>query len=77
LIVILLRNKFVSPNATREVLPALFKGSEVGNAWQSRALALKAIASLADHAPEQLGASLPDVRLLILHYFLLVFMALL
>ena len=49
----------------------------MGNAWQSRALALKAIASLADHAPEQLGASLPDVCLLILHYFLLVFMALL
>lgn len=51
----------MSANAVPLVLKDFFTASEVGVAWQSRALALKAIASLADHAPEQLGASLPDV----------------
>ena len=51
----------MSPNAVREVLPVLFKASEVGVAWQTRALSLSIIASFGDHAPEQLGNSLPDV----------------
>ena len=51
----------MSANAVTLVLKDLFSASEVGVAWQTRALALKAIASLADHAPEQLGASLPEV----------------
>lgn len=51
----------MSPNSVREVLPTLFANSLVGVAWQSRALALKIIASFADHAPEQLGNSLPEV----------------
>lgn len=51
----------MSPNAVREVLPVLFKNSEVGIAWQTRALSLKIVASLADHAPEQLGHALPEV----------------
>ena len=51
----------MSVNAVPIVLKDLFRASEVGVAWQTRALALKAMASLADHAPEQLGASLPDV----------------
>lgn len=51
----------MSALAVPQVLKALFQASQVGVAWQTRALALKAIASLANHAPEQLGASLPDV----------------
>ncbi|RYG66733.1 hypothetical protein EON64_09105, partial [archaeon] len=51
----------MNPNAVREVLPALFEAAEVGVAWQTRALSLKIIASFADHAPVQLGNSLPDV----------------
>lgn len=51
----------MSPNSVREVLPVLFKCSEVGVAWQTRALALRVIASFGDHAPEQLGNSLPEV----------------
>ena len=51
----------MSANAVPIVLKDLFTASEIGVAWQTRALALKAIASLADHAPEQLGASLPEV----------------
>lgn len=51
----------MSPNSVIGVLPSLFKAAEVGVAWQTRALALKALASFADHAPEQLGFSLPEV----------------
>ena len=51
----------MNPNAVREVLPTLFTNSAVGVAWQTRALALKIISSFGDHAPEQLGNSLPDV----------------
>lgn len=51
----------MSPNVVRAILPHLFKASEVGVAWQTRALALKTIANLSDHAPEQLGNSLPEV----------------
>jgi elongation factor 3 len=51
----------MSPDGVRAVLPHLFASSQVGVAWQTRALALKTIAVLADHAPEQLGDSLPDV----------------
>lgn len=48
-------------NSVREVLTHLFKCSEVGVAWQTRALALKTIASFGDTAPEQLGNALPEV----------------
>ena len=51
----------MSANAVPIVLKDFFEASEIGVAWQTRALALKAMASLADHAPEQLGASLPEV----------------
>lgn len=51
----------MSSNGLIACLPALFKASEVGVAWQTRALALKTIASFGDHAPEQLGNMLPDV----------------
>jgi elongation factor 3 len=51
----------MSPNAVREVLPQLFAAAAVGQAWQSRALALKIIAAFGDNAPEQLGNALPDV----------------
>jgi len=51
----------MSSNAVDLTLPSLFKASEVGIAWQTRALALKVIASFGDHSPEQLGFSLPKV----------------
>jgi len=51
----------MSPNAVRDLLPVLFKHAEVGVAWQTRALCLKIVASLSDHAPEQLGHALPEV----------------
>jgi len=51
----------MSANCLREVLPHLFAASQVGVAWQSRALALKVIASFGDYAPEQLGFALPLV----------------
>ena len=51
----------MSPNAVKDILPILFKHSEVGVAWQTRALSLKIVATFADHAPEQLGHSLPEV----------------
>lgn len=51
----------MSSNALRVVLPTLFECSQIGVAWQTRALALKTIASFGDHAPEQLGFSLPEV----------------
>jgi elongation factor 3 len=51
----------MSPNALNEVLPALFAASEVGVAWQTRALSLKVIAAFGDYAPEQLGFALPQV----------------
>lgn len=49
------------PDSVREILPHLFKHSEIGVAWQTRALALNVIATFADHAPEQLGFALPEV----------------
>jgi hypothetical protein len=52
----------ISPNAVMEILPHLFKATEVGVAWQTRALALRSIASFSEHAPEQLGFSLPEVN---------------
>jgi elongation factor 3 len=51
----------MSANAVGEVLPALFEKIAVGNAWQSRALALKIIGTFGDHAPEQLAVCLPEV----------------
>eukprot|EP01033_Poteriospumella_lacustris_P007241 gene7244-5213_t len=51
----------MSPNCVREVLPALFEASKSGVAWQTRTLSLKIIASFSDHAPYQLGFSLPNV----------------
>lgn len=52
----------MSANALRVVLPILFVSSQVGVAWQTRALALKTVATFGDHAPEQLGFSLPEVQ---------------
>jgi len=51
----------MSMNSVREVLDVLFASAAVGQAWQSRVLALNMIASFGDHAPEQLGSSLPAV----------------
>ena len=51
----------ISPNAVKEVLPFLFQGLDISCKWQTRVAALNAIASFADHAPEQLGFALPDV----------------
>ena len=51
----------MSPNALQAILPALFTASEVGVAWQTRALALKVVAAFGDYAPEQLGFALPQV----------------
>ena len=51
----------MSANAVREVLQFLFKAAEVEMNWQTRALALRMIASFGDHAPEQLGFALPEV----------------
>lgn len=51
----------MSANAAREALPYLYAASEIEVNWQTRAFALKMIASLGDHAPEQLGFALPDV----------------
>jgi elongation factor 3 len=51
----------MSPNAVPEVLSILFPLTQVGIAWQTRALALKTIASFGDFSPEQLGFNLPQV----------------
>lgn len=51
----------MNPNAVREVLPQLFTAAAVGSPWQTRALALKVIATFGDNAPEQLGNALPEV----------------
>lgn len=52
-------------------MPALFQGAAVGAPWQTRALSLKIIASFADHAPVQLGSSLPEVKIHFSFYFTL------
>ena len=51
----------MSSNGLVASFPTLFKCAEVGGQWQTRALALKTIASFGDHAPEQLGNMLPEV----------------
>eukprot|EP00286_Rhodomonas_abbreviata_P028560 CAMPEP_0181301550 /NCGR_PEP_ID=MMETSP1101-20121128/7484_1 /TAXON_ID=46948 /ORGANISM="Rhodomonas abbreviata, Strain Caron Lab Isolate" /LENGTH=1024 /DNA_ID=CAMNT_0023406863 /DNA_START=86 /DNA_END=3160 /DNA_ORIENTATION=- len=51
----------MSPNAIESVLPHLFKAAEVGQGWQTRALALNVISTFSDHGPEQLGYCLPQV----------------
>lgn len=51
----------ISANCVREILPNLFAACEITKNWQSRVAALRAIESFGDHAPEQLGFSLPDV----------------
>jgi elongation factor 3 len=51
----------MSMNSVREVLDTLFAAAAVGQAWQTRVLALNTIASFGDYAPEQLGNSLPIV----------------
>ncbi|KAJ2993188.1 translational elongation factor EF-1 alpha [Globomyces sp. JEL0801] len=51
----------ISPNAVRETLPHLFEALHISKRFQTRVAALNAIASFADHAPEQLGHALPDV----------------
>jgi hypothetical protein len=51
----------ICPHGLRSILPTLFEGAAVGVAWQTRVLSLKLIASFSDHAPLQLGNSLPEV----------------
>jgi len=51
----------MSPNTVRQVLPILFKASEVGGNFQTRVLALKTIGSFSNSAPMQLGSALPEV----------------
>jgi len=51
----------MSVNSVREALEVLFASSAVGQAWQSRVLALNMIALFGDYAPEQLGNNLPVV----------------
>jgi elongation factor 3 len=55
-------NDAISPNSVRELVPALLEAADGHTSkWQSRVAALLALASFADHAPEQLGAALPDI----------------
>jgi len=51
----------MSSNAVRCVLGHLFAAAEIEMNWQTRVLALKALAAFGDHAPEQLGFALPQV----------------
>ena len=51
----------ISPNAIRQVLPMLFTAMDAKQRWQTRVVALKAIAQFGDHAPEELGFALPEV----------------
>ena len=51
----------VSPNTLRQMLPLLLDACSPQNRWQQRMAALDAIAAFGDHAPDQLGVSLPDV----------------
>lgn len=51
----------MSANAVPAVLPCLFAATEIEQDWNKRVTALNAIASFGDHAPEQLGNSLPVV----------------
>jgi len=51
----------MSANAVPGVLDHLFKAMEQENDWNTRVTALNAIASFGNHAPEQLGYSLPRV----------------
>ena len=53
--------KSMSSFSVGQTLPALFAASKIEENWQSRALALKTIASFGDGAPEQLGYGLPLV----------------
>lgn len=50
----------MSVNATREVLPMLYASIVSDKNWPERTCALKTIAALGEHAPEQLGFSLPE-----------------
>jgi len=60
--------KNMSANAVSEVLKYLFAATDVECNWQTRALALKMIASFGDHAPEQLGFALPEVIITITYF---------
>jgi elongation factor 3 len=50
----------MSSECVPEVLSYLFAGAKIENTWQMRALSLKAIASLGESAPTELGYSLPQ-----------------
>lgn len=50
----------MSVNAAREVLPMCYESSNSERNWPERTCALKTIAALGEHAPEELGFSLPD-----------------
>jgi elongation factor 3 len=51
----------MSSNAVPSILPVLFESSTIDKDWNQRVTALRTIASFGDHAPEQLGYSLPDI----------------
>jgi len=51
----------MSSSAVPIVLKHLFAATDIEKGWQTRALALRTIASLGNHAPEQLGFCLPEV----------------
>jgi hypothetical protein len=52
----------MTPNSVREVLQYLFAAAKIEENWQTRALALKTIATFGDVAPIQLGCALPQVQ---------------
>jgi elongation factor 3 len=51
----------LTPNSIQAVLPLIFSASKIEENWQTRALALRTLAGFGDHAPVQLGYSLPHV----------------
>lgn len=51
----------ISPNAVLGVLPILYESMGISIRWQTRVAALNAIVGFGDHAPDQLGFSLPTV----------------
>jgi elongation factor 3 len=54
-------NASASSNCVREILQYCFAAAKIEENWNSRCLALRVIASFADHSPVQLGNALPQV----------------
>eukprot|EP00607_Mallomonas_marina_P007974 CAMPEP_0182416988 /NCGR_PEP_ID=MMETSP1167-20130531/1422_1 /TAXON_ID=2988 /ORGANISM="Mallomonas Sp, Strain CCMP3275" /LENGTH=1038 /DNA_ID=CAMNT_0024590237 /DNA_START=63 /DNA_END=3179 /DNA_ORIENTATION=+ len=53
--------RLISAHSVRSIFGFLFAATEIEQNWQIRVLALKVLASFADHAPDQLGFALPQV----------------